>query len=87
MTINWLLLGGHQLQKRDVITEQDQQKREVITECYCPNGHTVLSDTVQFQGYPGLTLKLKNKTSEGLLVISPVIGERDLRLYNRQDYF
>lgn len=77
MNINWLLLGGHQTQKREVITDQVPGKSEVITECYCPNGHTILTDTASFQGHPGLTLKLKSKTSEGLLVISPVLGDRD----------
>jgi len=81
MSINWLLLGGHQSQKREVITDQDlqqdPQKSEVITECYCPNGHSILSETELFQGHPGLTLKLKNKSSEGLLIISPVLGDRD----------
>ncbi len=76
MPINWLLLGGHQTQKREVITEQDPQKSVVITECYCPNGHTILTDRARFHGHLALTLKLKNKTGEGLLVISPVIGDR-----------
>lgn len=77
MNINWLLLGGHQTQKREVIADQAPGKSEVITECYCPNGHTILTDTASFQGHLGLTLKLKSKTSEGLLVISPVLGDRD----------
>jgi len=76
MPINWLLLGGHQTQKREVIAEQDLQKCQVITECYCQNGHSILTDVALFQGHRGLTLKLKNKASEGLLVISPVIGDR-----------
>jgi hypothetical protein len=77
MSINWLLLGGHQTQKREVIPDQDPKKREVITECYCLNGHTILTDIAIFQGHQGLTLKLKNKKSEGLLVLSPVLGDRD----------
>ncbi|MGW8311705.1 MAG: hypothetical protein ACWGOL_00580 [Desulfuromonadales bacterium] len=78
MNINWLLLGGHQTQKREVIKDQDpQHKSEVITECYCPNGHSILTDAAVFQGHHGLTLKLKNKSEEGLLVISPVIGDRE----------
>lgn len=77
MSINWLLLGGHQTQKREVIADQYSQKSEVITGCYCPNGHTILTDKATFQGYSGLTLKLRNSTNEGLLVISPVLGDRD----------
>lgn len=79
MHINWLLRGGHQAQQREVITVRDLARNQVITECYCPNGHTILTDTACFQGYPGLTLKLKNKSAEGLLAISPVIGDRDRR--------
>lgn len=77
MPINWLLMGGHQAQKREVITDQDLEQQEVITECYCLNGHSILTDKAEFQGNPGLTLKLISKTSEGLLLISPVIGDRE----------
>lgn len=77
MKINWLLLGGHQAQKREVIQDQEHHCHEVVRECYCPNGHSILTDTAHFQGHPGLTLKLKNRSSEGLLVISPVLGDRD----------
>lgn len=77
MSINWLLLGGHQTQKREVITEQHLQEPDIIRECYCPNGHSILTNKGIFQGHQALTLKLKSKTSEGLLVISPVIGDKD----------
>jgi hypothetical protein len=77
MKINWLLLGGHQAQKREVIQDQEHHRHEVVRECYCPNGHSILTDAAHFQGHPGLTLKLKNRSSEGLLVISPVLGDRD----------
>ena len=76
MSINWLLLGGHQSQIREVIEDQQANESKVVSECYCPNGHSILTDMATFQGYPGLTLKLKNKTGEGLLVISSVLGDR-----------
>ena len=77
MSINWLLLGGHESQKREVIAEQDPQNKEVISECYCVNGHSILSESEKFQSHAGLSLKLKSKTSEGLLILSPVIGDRE----------
>jgi hypothetical protein len=46
MSINWLLLGGHQSQKREVIADQDSHENEVVTECYCSNGHSILADTL-----------------------------------------
>lgn len=77
MSINWLLMGGHQSQKREVIADLDSQDSEVISACYCTNGHSILSDDLTFQGYPGLLLKLRSKMSEGLLALSPVLGDND----------
>ena len=82
MAINWLLLGGHQTQKREVISEHKLQEKQVISDCYCLNGHSILSDIATFHGHPGLTLQLKSKTDEGLLVISPVIGDKDRSFIN-----
>jgi hypothetical protein len=76
MGFKWLL-GGDQSQKRQVIQEEDNVQHQVIEECYCPNGHSILTDVRLFQGHPALTLKLRSKTQEGLLAISPVIGDRD----------
>ena len=81
MPINWLLLGGHQTQKREVISEQDLDKQEMVAECYCPNGHSILTDKALFQGHPGLTLKLKSKTSEGLPGYQPVYRRQRTYLY------
>lgn len=75
MGIMWLL-GGNDSQKRRVIEKSDQEKGQVITECYCGNGHSILTDKATFDGHPGLTLTLKNSRQEGLLSISPIIGDR-----------
>lgn len=77
MAINWLLQGGHQAQKREVISELDKERSEIIKECYCPNGHSILTDAGLFQGHHALTLKLRNNSREGLLVISPIIGDNE----------
>ena len=76
MAFKWLQ-GGDQAQKRQVIEESDQLTRTVIEECYCPNGHSILTELRMFQGHPALTLKLRNRRGEGTLTISPVIGDRD----------
>ncbi|HKL26434.1 MAG TPA: hypothetical protein VJ910_09445 [Desulfuromonadales bacterium] len=74
MGIMWLL-GGNQSQKRRVIEKSDQESGQVIAECYCQGGHSILSNEAEFDGHPGLTLKLKNSRQEGLLSISPIIGD------------
>lgn len=77
MRIDRLLRGGHQAQKREVISESDLQRNQVITECYCPHGHAIVTEATRFQGHPGLALKLKSRSAEGLLLLSPVVGDRD----------
>ena len=77
MSINWLLLGGHQAQKREVITEEKLQSQDIVEQCYCLNGHSILTDKATFGGKPGITLNLKGSTGKGLLVISPIIGDHD----------
>ena len=82
MSIRWLLLGGQQTQRREDIAEKDPHHSEVMTECYCQNGHSILKDTVLLQGSPGLTLKLRNKLSQGVLVISPFLGDQERTFVN-----
>lgn len=47
----------------------------VLTACYCPNGHNLVSDRARFDGYDGITVKLKNRAREGLLSLSPTMGD------------
>jgi hypothetical protein len=74
MGIMWLL-GGNVSQKRRVIEKCDETGDQVISECYCQHGHSILSNKGVFDGHPGLTIKLRNSTQEGLLSISPIIGD------------
>lgn len=76
MGFSWLW-GGDQTQRRQVITEEDRRENLVIRECYCPKGHSIITDLATFGGYGGLTLKLRTATQQGLLSLSPIIGDRD----------
>ena len=76
MRFAWLK-SGHQTQQREVINQEDIAKNQLIRECYCHNGHDILTDQFSFNGHPGLTLKLRSHDQEGLLSISPVIGDRE----------
>jgi len=81
MGIMWLL-GGNDSQKRQVIEQNDRQDGQLISECYCRNGHSILSDMAVFDGHPGLTLKLVNSRQEGFLSISPIIGDRRRQFFD-----
>lgn len=71
------LFGDDQAQKRQVITQQDRQANLVVKECYCPQGHSIISDLSTFGGQPGLTLRLRSSSQDGLLALSPIIGDRE----------
>ena len=51
-------------------------KIEVVDGCFCENGHSLLRDLATFAGYGGITLKLDNGQQQGLLSLSPVIGDK-----------
>jgi len=59
-------------QKRKVVPEVD--KPVVIGECFCPNGHSLISTRVKFEDHCGLYLKVRNEQKEGFVAISPVCG-------------
>ena len=54
----------------------------IVEQCYCPNGHSILSPEHQYSGYPGLLLKLKTDEHQGLLSISPIIGDHARDFYD-----
>ena len=74
MGIMWLL-GGNDSQKRRVIEGCSEEGGQLISECYCQHGHSILSDKILFDGHPGLTLRLKNSRQDGFLSMSPVVGD------------
>jgi len=45
------LFGEDQAQKRRVITQADRKENLVVRECYCPNGHSILTDLAVFGGH------------------------------------
>ena len=48
----------------------------IIENCYCPNGHNLISKRVQFNMFPGILLKVGNGSESGFVGLSPVIGDK-----------
>jgi hypothetical protein len=46
----------------------------VVSECYCPEGHDLLSDRAIFDNFRGIVLKVNQMGEEGLVALSPVYG-------------
>jgi len=48
----------------------------LISECYCHNGHDLVSNRAIFDGHKGILLKIRREGKEGLVALSPVYGYR-----------
>ncbi len=46
----------------------------VISHCYCPEGHNLVSNRAIFDGYEGILLKVRKGDQTGLVALSPVYG-------------
>lgn len=46
----------------------------IITECYCHNGHNLISDQAIFDSHRGIVLKVKKDDDEALVALSPLYG-------------
>jgi hypothetical protein len=67
------LIAGQTVEKATI--PETAPEPHVVEECYCPNGHSILSERHAYSGYPGILLKLKNADQQGLLSLSPIIGD------------
>lgn len=50
-------------------------KKILIEECFCQNGHNLISNQVMFKGYEGILLKVASRGQEGYLGISPLFRD------------
>lgn len=62
--------------------EQLAGAEQVVTECYCMNGHSLIGPHAVFRERDGITLLLRSGRSEGLISLSPVIGDLDRRFFD-----
>lgn len=46
----------------------------VFTECYCPNGHNLITTNAQFSEFKGIYLKISKGQNKGFVALSPVHG-------------
>lgn len=48
-----------------------------VTHVYCPNGHNLVREDsdARFNGYPGISLKIKGEDEEGITIVSPIHGD------------
>ncbi len=70
--------------KKGMLVIPDPRKQEsptekilVIEECYCPKGHSLISDRVVFDKFKGILFKAKRQEVSGMIALSPVYGEKN----------
>ncbi len=56
----------------------------VLEQCLCANGHNLISDQATFLNHPGITLTLSNDRQQGMLSLSPVIGDKDRTFFGTE---
>lgn len=56
---------------RSICTDE---KLLVFKECYCPNGHNLVSNNAKFNEFDGILLKISKGQREGHIAISSVYG-------------
>ena len=56
--------------------DKDERKVIVVKECYCPNGHNLVTGRANFNGFDGILLKVKNPKKTGIIALSPMFGDK-----------
>ena len=51
-----------------------EEKLLVFTECYCPNGHNLVTKNAKFDEFHGIFLKISKGNKTGHIALSPVYG-------------
>lgn len=51
-------------------------KVPAVGECFCPNGHSLLYPRANFNGHPGILLKVTGEKGTGHVVLSPIYGDK-----------
>lgn len=55
---------------------RENQHVLAVKECFCPNGHSLMSSRALFNGIAGIMLKVKLRNKKGLVALSPVYGDK-----------
>jgi len=61
----------------EVKNVQESDELLIVNECYCPNGHMLVSPNACFNDIPGIFLKIINsKDKVGFIALSPIYGQK-----------
>ncbi len=56
--------------------KEEKKSVAIVTECYCPDGHNLIWDYAQFNGYAGIRISVQKENGEiGDIALSPIFGD------------
>lgn len=58
-------------EKRKICTEEQLL---VFTQCFCPEGHNLITENAKFDEFDGILLRISNAFGEGYVALSSVYG-------------
>ena len=59
--------------------ETAEEKCIIVTQAFCPNGHNLMDDYVNFNGFAGIRLKIRRPNGdEGEMILSPIFGDQSI---------
>lgn len=58
------------------------EKLILVKECFCSNGHNLISKQAQFGNYEGIVLKIRQNENEGIIALSPIYGDKSKVTFN-----
>jgi hypothetical protein len=62
---------------KEITKTQETNEILIVKECFCPNGHNLVSPNAYFNNLPGIFLKLINSSGRaGFVALSPIYGQK-----------
>ena len=61
---------------RQIKLRSKKKEQIVFSECYCPNGHQLISSKAKFNKLNGILLKISKEEKEGYIALSPIYGNK-----------
>jgi len=64
------------IKKKNKSQAQQPDEELIIRDCFCPNGHNLVSPKVEIKGLNGILIKVTKGRESGFMALSPVCGDK-----------
>ncbi|MCD6595044.1 hypothetical protein J7L68_05135 [bacterium] len=68
-----------EIRREREIAETNKNECIIVRKAFCPNGHNLIDEYVNFNGFAGIRLKISRPNGdEGEMVLSPIFGDQSI---------